>query len=196
MKFFRTKPHQLTDDKLLEGYQKNGNMEYLGVLFSRYTEMVYGTCLKYLKNETEASDAVMGVFETLTKKAKNHKVDSFRGWLYVMTKNYCLMQIRGEKKNLTVPYDPQFMQSDDSKHPVFEIELEEDNQEQVLQSCIEKLAAQQKQVIQLFYFENKSYKEIAEMLNHKVGKIRSYIQNGRRNLKICMEKKDETIINK
>ena len=159
-------------------------------------EMVYGTCLKYLKNEAAASDAVMGIFETLSKKAKAHKIEQFRGWLYVMTKNYCLMQLRRDNKNLTVSYDPQIMQSDDWQHPVFEIEIEEEEQVENLQSCIETLVEQQKRVIKLFYYENKSYKEIAEMLNQKVGKIRSFIQNGRRNLKICMEKKDETIIKK
>lgn len=196
MKYFKTKPEQLSDQKLLEHYQKSGDMEYLGVLYARYMEMVYGTSLKYFKEEGRASDAVMGVFETLAKKAKTHEVGQFRGWLYVMTKNYCLMELRKDKKNLTVSYDPQFMQSDEDKHPVFEIEIEEDGQLEALKTCMEGLATQQKQCIELFYYKEKSYKEIAALLDKKVGTIRSFIQNGRRNLKICMEKKDEKIIRK
>lgn len=158
--------------------------------------MVYGTSLKYFKDESRASDAVMGVFEVLSKKAKTHQVEQFRGWLYVMTKNYCLMELRKDSKNLTVSYDPQFMQSDEEKHPVFEIEFEEDEELQSLQACMETLVAQQKECIDLFYYKEKSYKEIADQLDKKVGTIRSFIQNGRRNLKICMEKKDEKIIRK
>lgn len=185
LRIFRKDPHQLTDQELLDKYQSTEELEYLGVLYERYVDLVYGVCLKYLKNETLAEDGVMAIFETLIEKTKKHQIEKFRPWLHVLTKNHCLMYLRKENRNITVSYEPEFMQSVDSRHHT--IEIEENEEESQLHDCIGKLVEQQKSCIELFYFEGKSYKDIAEMKDEEVGKIRSFIQNGRRNLKICME---------
>ena len=184
LKCFQQKASQKSDLELVAGYQKEEDMAALGILFERYIELVYGVCLKYYKNREKAEDGVMGVFEQLTKKLKKHEVKNFRGWLHVVTRNYCLMQLR--KKEITVSYDPRIMHSDEVVHPTFG---EENNgEEKALKNCIEKLPGQQKVCINWFYYENKSYKDIAEITGEELGKVRSNIQNGRRNLKNCIEK--------
>ena len=182
------KQDQSSDAELLAAYRRSGDTTPLGELYARYMELVYGLCLKYLKDEGKAEDAVMGIFEELVRKTKEHEVDNFRSWLYVLAKNYCLMQLRKAKKNLTVSYEPEIMQSIDLQHPIDEAASDNGEMEK-LDECLKQLKAEQKRCVSLFYLKGKSYKEIASMQEQSVGSIRSYIQNGRRNLRICMEEK-------
>lgn len=149
-------------------------------------EMVYGVCLKYFKDREEAKDAVIHIFEELAVKVKKYEISNFKGWLYQLSKNYCLMQLRGNKAKI-VSLEEDFMHLEENGHPDSvagkEIQLE------LMESCIEQLPAEQKQAIQLFYLKEKCYKEVAAITGNEIGKVRSCIQNGRRNLKICMEKK-------
>jgi len=185
-----------SDEELVQAYQSTGNTAQLGVLYERYVELVYGVCLKFFKNGNKAEDAVMDIFETLVEKVKTQDIRQFRPWLHVVAKNHCLMQLR--KKNFTVSFDEmppamqaQAVQSAGDVHPMDV--LEENGAEQALADCIEKLAPQQKHCIQQFYFENRSYKEIAELTGEELGLVRSNIQNGRRNLRACMEKNSSGI---
>ncbi len=180
----KQKPQHQSDLELVASYQASGDLEILGTLFERYVELVYGVCLKYLKNQSKAEDAVMGIFEELVKKAKSHEIRQFRGWLHVLSKNYCLMQLR--KKEIMVSYDPQLMYSSEVVHPTFG--ESENGEAKALKNCIEQLPDKQKVCINWFYYENKSYKEISEITGEELGKVRSFIQNGRRNLKNCLEK--------
>jgi RNA polymerase sigma-70 factor (ECF subfamily) len=59
-----------------------------------------------------------------------------------------------------------------------------------LEKCIETLGDEQKQCVKLFYLQEKCYKEITESTGFDMNKVKSYIQNGKRNLKICMEKNE------
>lgn len=158
----------------------------LAQLYLRYSDLVYGTSLKYLKDAEEAKDAVMNIYQELLVKLQTHEVDNFKGWLYVVAKNHCLMQLRKEKKMVTVEFTPTVMQSENFEH--LDSVLEKENELKKLEYCIEHLPQEQKQSIQLFYLENKCYNEIAEQTGYEWNKVRSLIQNGRRNLKICMEK--------
>ena len=148
--------------------------------------MVYGVCFKYLKNAEESKDAVMNIYEELLRKLQTNEVQNFKSWLYVVAKNYCLMQLRKEKKNITVEFTPSVMQSEDFTH--LDSVLEKENELKKLEYCIEHLPVEQKQSIQLFYLENKCYNEIATQTGFDWNKVRSLVQNGRRNLKICIEK--------
>lgn len=184
VRFLRPKSNVLESDKaLLAAYRIGGDVEALGRLYERYVELTYGVCLKYLKKEADAEDAVMTIFEQLVEKVKTHDVQNFRSWLYVLAKNHCLMQLRKPQREFS---EPDFMQFNGVSHPE---EERPEEQEAHLRACMEQLPSQQRSSVQLFYFEEKSYQEIAALQKEELGKIRSFIQNGRRNLKICLEQK-------
>ena len=188
-KIFKKNPSKYADAELVARYQKTGDMDLLGILTERYTELIYGVCLKILKNEVEAEDAFMQIFEKLAQKVQQHDIQAFRPWLHMLVRNHCLEILRKRKKHLTVSYDSDFMQSQEELHPFMEEAT--NGKLDALTGCLETLKGEQKNCVQLFYFEGKSYKEIAEDKEMPVGKVRSYIQNGRRNLKMCIEKKEQ-----
>jgi RNA polymerase sigma-70 factor (ECF subfamily) len=175
-----------TDDQLLLQFKQTGDQHALAVLYLRYSELLYGVCLKYLEDADDAKDAVMNIYQELLKKVPQHEIQNFKSWVYVLTKNYCLMQLRSAKKNITVSLEQHSMQSDDFSHLDSVIEKEEAFKR--LEKCIEKLPGEQQQSIKLFYYDSKCYNEIAETTSMDWNKVRSLIQNGRRNLKNCMEK--------
>ncbi|MFK7932039.1 MAG: RNA polymerase sigma factor [Saprospiraceae bacterium] len=180
---------ELSDAELLARYRQTDDLADLAALFGRYTKLTYGSCVKYLKDSTSAEDAVMNIFEELTKKVKKHEIKQFRGWLHVLTRNHCLMILRKQSKNKTVEYDPQLMQSTEIVHPEYELDEPKGvSQTQALKNCLESLAQHQRLAVEQFYYGDRSYKEIAEETGLAVGKVRSNIQNGRRNLRICMER--------
>ncbi|MBS1530185.1 MAG: sigma-70 family RNA polymerase sigma factor [Bacteroidetes bacterium] len=190
MNFFRrtVKPQNYDDDALLEIYRQGGDISVLGNLFERYMPVIYGVCLKYLKDEEAAKDAVMGIFEELIIKVKQHEVKQFRGWVYVLSRNYCLMQLRSEKKTEAISLD-EIVEFTPFLHPE-----ENDNKEQTLKAlerCMQRLIDGQRKSVNLFYLEEKCYKEVAEITGYSMNDVKSYIQNGKRNLKICLEKNRE-----
>ena len=173
------------DAELVEQYKSGSDINVLGELYGRYMELVYGVCLKYFKEPEEAKDAVINIFEELVTKLKKYDVANFKSWLYQLAKNHCLMKIRsGKSKPVVVDID--IMHFGENNHPDNISQKEE--QLNGMENCIEKLPAEQKQAIQLFYLQEKCYKEIADLTETDINKVRSFIQNGRRNLKICMEK--------
>lgn len=175
-----------TDEELLLAYKSSGEQDLLAKLYLRYIDLVYGTCLKYLKDAETAKDAVMNIYHELLIKLQKHEVDNFKSWLYVLAKNHCLMQLRSSKKMFTVEFDAGIMQSEDFGHLDAVMEREKDFQR--LSFCMEELNEEQKQSIRLFYLENKCYNEITAITGLDWNKVRSLIQNGRRNLKNCMER--------
>lgn len=195
MAFLKKISSASSDSELMQQYKASGSLDVLGELYQRYMELVYGVCLKYLKEPEDAKDCVLNIFEELVSKLKKHDVDNFKGWLYQLTKNHCLMRLR-KQKIMPVNIDMSFMQSEENVHLDDEMEMEENFKQ--MQYCLGQLNGDQKRVIELFYLNDKCYKEIAEVTGIEINKVRSYIQNGRRNLKICMEtqlkERDEKII--
>lgn len=149
-------------------------------------DLVFGVCLKYFKDAERSKDAVMDIFEELNKKLRQHEVENFKGWLHVLARNYCLMQLRSPKQMKTTEFNADFMQSGQTTHLLNEA-LEKEETFVKLEQCMETLPEDQKQSIQLFFVEKKCYNEIAEITGYEWNKVRSYIQNGKRNLKICLE---------
>ena len=168
-------------------YQQSGDLQVLASLYQRYMELVYGVCLKYLQDTEPAKDAVMQVFEELVQKLKKHEVDNFKSWLYTLAKNYCLMQLRSQKNKKTVSISPELMQNDEELH--LNGALQKEAEFKKLERCLQTLSAEQQQTVELFYLQQKCYNEIVEQTGLDWKKVRSLIQNGRRNLKICMENK-------
>ena len=177
-----------SDTELVLLYRESGDLKVLGELYQRYMELVYGVCLKYLKEPELAQDAVMQIFEELVSKLKKHEVDNFRGWLHQVAKNYCLMQLRTPKNLKTVALPPLLMQNEEDVHLNGVMEKEENFQK--LEKCIASLSDEQRTMIKLFYLDGKCYNEIVEITGLEWNHVRSSIQNGRRNLKLCMEKKE------
>ena len=174
-----------SDHDLVIQYKASGNIDILGELYNRYMELVYGVCLKYMKEPEDAKDCVINIFEELITKVKKYEIDNFKGWLYQLAKNYCLMKLRS-KKGQPVTIDADVMHLHENIH--HDSVMEKEQQLNTMEYCIEQLPGEQKQAIELFYLKEKCYKEIAETTNTDINKVRSFIQNGRRNLKICMEK--------
>jgi RNA polymerase sigma factor (sigma-70 family) len=188
--FLKNIPHnEFTDSELVTAFKKNGDMKYLSTLYQRYMELVFGVCLKYFKDTERCKDAVMDIFEELNTKLKQYEVENFKGWLHVVARNYCLMQLRSPRNLKTTEFSASFMQSEENAHLRHEHLEKEENFKQ-LERCMEALPDEQRQSIELFFRQDKCYNEIASITGYEWDKIRSYIQNGKRNLKICMEKRN------
>lgn len=147
--------------------------------------LVYGTCLKYLKNTSDAEDAVMDIYEKLRQKLLSADIKHFKSWLYVVTKNHCFETLRSRKSRETKEKEVENMYSTQVFHPD---DVENKEQIKLLHECLQKLSKFQKDCVDLFYFEKLTYMEIAQKLSIGYSQVRSNIQNGRRNLKLCLEK--------
>jgi RNA polymerase sigma factor (sigma-70 family) len=174
-----------SDADLINEYRSTSDLSVLGELYNRYMELVYGVCLKYLKAPEDAQDAVMAVFEELITKLQKHEVENFKSWLYTLAKNHCLMRLRSSKKLPLANLKEEFVQSEESGH-LEEVLSREAHFEQ-LDGCLKTLAAEQRTAVELFYLQSKCYNEIAAETGLEWKAVRSHIQNGRRNLKLCME---------
>jgi len=174
----------LSDLNIISRYKKLGDAEVLTPLFDRYIHLVFGVCLKYLNNKEEAKDAAMEIMESLIDKLLKHNITNFPSWLHTVSKNYCLMRIRNRKGDLFIEIDERkseqiSVESDEELHQ----KIEEEAQLNEMGKAIVSLNTDQKQCIQLFFLEKKSYDEIAIETGYSVNKVKSHIQNGKRNLR-------------
>lgn len=174
------------DSALLKRYKNSGDLRILGNLFTRYNSLVYGVGLKYLKDRDQAKDAVMQVFEKLIQSLKDHEVENFKSWLYVTTRNHCLMHIRAGKGKFREEISPHLMENELTLHLNEEPELEQNLSK--LEKCIDELVDEQKQCVKLFFLKEMCYKEITVSTGFDLNKVKSFIQNGKRNLRLCMER--------
>lgn len=177
-----------SDAELVEQYQQHKQIATLAELYQRYMELVYGVCLKYLPDAESARDAVMNIFEELVQKLQHHQVDNFKGWLYTLAKNHCLMQLRSRKNIKITELTAVFVQTEENPH--LNGVPEKEQHLQSMEYCLKTLPAEQKQCVELFYLQGKSYNEIVEATGFDWKQVRSFIQNGRRNLKLCMERRE------
>ena len=160
MKLFSSNSDQRTDEDLLTSYRSSLDSEIIGLLFNRYVHLVYGLCLKYLKDRDEAQDAVMEVFESLQKKLLTHEVQHFKSWLYMVSKNHCLMQLR--KQTNTEKMNGSVMENELIMHPIEE-ERPIDEDLSALEGCLEQLREDQQQCVRLFYLKQHSYEEVSQL---------------------------------
>jgi RNA polymerase sigma-70 factor, ECF subfamily len=192
LRISHSRKREQDDHVLLDEYRRSGELEVLGELYSRYMHLVYGLCIKYLQNRDDAEDAVMQIFEKLITEIDRHEIQNFKSWLYVLSKNFCLMQIRSDKSkerkmDLWEKDQKDSVEFYPELHPIDEEGM---NEHSALAECIEKLKAEQKDCVQLFYYQNWSYRQIAEILHIDEKKVKSHLQNAKRNMKICLEEKD------
>ncbi len=177
--------HYATDQQLLDEFYEHGNSNLLGVLLQRYTLLLLGVCMKYLKNEEAAKDAVQQIFLKVINELKRYKVQYFKSWLYMIAKNYCLMQLRNKTHHVAIETHENL--------PVDEVPpLQHSEKEELLtlmEICLPLLNKEQQKSIQLFYIEKKNYNQISSETGYSIMQVKSYIQNGKRNLKLMIEKK-------
>ena len=174
------------DDRLLAEFIETGDAALLGELYTRHMPLVYGLCLKYLGRAADAEDAVMELFEELVDKLARHRVRNFRTWLWSVARNHCLQRLRREKRSVRVDFDDRFMES----APIVHL-LSEGGDEAALaalEKCVEKLPERQREAVEMFFMEHRSYADIADATLGEVKRVKSYIQNGKRNLRLCMER--------
>lgn len=180
----------LSDEQLAARYARTGDTEFLGQLYERYTHLVFAVSLKYLGNEDEAEDTVMLIFEKLVEELKSERVSAFKSWLYTVTRNQCLMQLRHRKtvekskEVLLKELEDGVMETGNGMHLITGNGSEDDHK---LEEAIGRLNEDQRKCIELFYLEERSYREVAETTGFTMNEVKSHLQNGRRNLKIILE---------
>lgn len=183
-----SKDRRPDDLELVQQYRRSGDLDVIGKLFEQHTEMVYLVCLKYLQDEEESKDATMQVFEQLIVALKRHEISNFKPWLHSLTKNHCLQLLRSkryrDKAEQMLPTESAETGMDLLLSPAEQEELEI----QALEQGLTQLPAEQRTCLELFYLQQKSYKEIVELTGCELRQVKSCIQNGRRNLKIYVDK--------
>jgi RNA polymerase sigma factor (sigma-70 family) len=176
----------ITDAELLELYYADRNQQWIGILLERYTLLLLGVCMKYLKDENEAKDCVQQIFLKVLTEVGKYRIDYFKSWLYMVAKNYCLMQLRNKGTKTAKELN--------EHHAVT---FESDKQELIanektynlLEEVLQELGEEQRQCVILFYLKKNSYQQISEKTGYSLMQVKSYIQNGKRNLKILLDKK-------
>jgi RNA polymerase sigma factor (sigma-70 family) len=176
--------HQETT--LLTEYKASGDIQLLAKLYQPYMPLVYGLCLKYFKNEEQSQDAVMEIFEELIQKLKIHSVTHFKSWLYSYARNYCLMYLRKNAAHQHVVIEDYENSISERQETTFDWEKEQNLQ--YMEICLQQLSPEQSLCVRLFYLEQYCYKDIAVQTGFDMNQVKSFIQNGKRNLKNCMEK--------
>jgi len=178
----------LSDKELADLYRSSANQELVAELYSRYSGLLFGVCMKYLQDADLAADACSDIYIELVQKMLKHEIQNPKSWLHTLTKNHCLMKLRGDKKMPVDSLSDGFVQLEDNWHP--DIAIEKEKRLSAMESCIEALKNEQKLAVQLFYLEEKSYNEIADITGIAWNTIHNHIQNGRRNLKLCLEENE------
>jgi RNA polymerase sigma factor (sigma-70 family) len=178
-------PHsRLTDQELLRHFYSDHNNEWLGSLLERYTMLLYGVSMKYLKNPEEAKDAVQQIFLKAITELHKYEVSYFSSWLYMIAKNHCLMSLRNQRRGISVDLVAEPVVEKEDPDPLKNEALLKD-----LEEALKHLNQEQKTCIRLFYLERKSYQGIAKETGFSLLQVKSYIQNGKRNLRLLLEKK-------
>ena len=178
----------IADQELLEHFYADHNNEWLGILLQRYTLLLLGVCMKYLKNEDEAKDSVQQVFLKVIQELQKYKVEYFKSWLYMVAKNHCLMRLRDKQGKITAEITEKL-----SSTPEEEMDrqalLQNDHTLELMAHALKELEPGQQQCVTLFYLQKKSYQQISDDTGFSMLQVKSYIQNGKRNLKILIERK-------
>jgi RNA polymerase sigma factor (sigma-70 family) len=180
--------HDMTDAELLARYHADQSNHWLGILLHRYSLLLFGVCMKYLKNEEEARDAVQQVFLKVITELPKYQVNFFKSWIYMIARNQCLMKLRQAPIQTTIEIDDTSLMFADSNWENRSLN-EKETVLNWLETCMEQLVPDQKTCIKLFFLQKKSYAEISEQTTFSLLQVKSHIQNGKRNLRILMEKK-------
>lgn len=189
------KYHDITDQELLEKFYADHNNEWLGILLQRYTLLLLGVSMKYLKNEEEAKDSVQQIFLKVIQELQKYKVEYFKSWLYMVAKNHCLMKIRDKQGKITTEINDRLTAKPEEESNLQKL-VQNDHTLDLMEVALKELNTEQQQCVTLFYLEKKSYQEISDATGYNLLQVKSYIQNGKRNLKILIEQKQQQELNR
>lgn len=176
----------ISDAELLDFFQADGNPEWIGVLLQRYTLLLLGVCMKYLKDETEARDCVQQIFLKVLTEIPKYKIEYFKSWLYMVAKNHCLMRLRDKGAKTTKELTENHVAYQEADRQTL---LENETTFELLEEAITELNEEQRACVTLFYLQKQSYQQVADKTGYNGLQVKSYIQNGKRNLKIILERK-------
>ena len=182
------KYQHITDPELLEKFYADHNNVWLGILLQRYTLLLLGVCMKYLKNQEEAKDGVQQIFLKVIQELHKYKVDYFKSWLYMVAKNHCLMKLREKQGKAMVEINERLTIKPEEETNLQSL-IENDHTLELLEASLKELNVEQQQCVTLFYLQKKSYQEVSDETGYNLLQVKSYIQNGKRNLKILIENK-------
>jgi len=182
------KYRHVTDQQLLEQFYSDHDPEWLGILLPRYTLLLLGVCMKYLKNEEEAKDCVQQIFLKAITELKKYRVDYFKSWIYMVAKNHCLMKIRDTHGKMPVELTERYLSTTDEPGETESL-LQSDDAIEHMAEALKELSQEQQQCVTLFYLQKNSYQQISEKTGFTMMQVKSYIQNGKRNLRIMIEQK-------
>lgn len=175
----------MTDTEVLDLYYTDKNQEWIGILLERYTLLLLGVCMKYLKDETEAKDCVQQIFLKVLTEVGKYRIDYFKSWLYMVAKNHCLMKLRDKGKAVKELNENHASHTEADKNDLLANEKAYD----LLEESLKELSEEQRQCVILFYLKKNSYQQICDKTGYSLMQVKSYIQNGKRNLKILIDRK-------
>ena len=181
------KYQHISDQQLLENFYAGRDNSWLGILLQRYTLLLLGVCMKYLKNEELAKDSVQQIFLKVITELHKYKVDYFKSWIYMVAKNYCLMQLRDKPGKNNLELSEKIPAGDETTDT--QTLLQDEKTYTLMSVALQELNYEQQQCVTLFYLQKKSYSEISEATGYTMMQVKSHIQNGKRNLRILIEKK-------
>jgi RNA polymerase sigma-70 factor (ECF subfamily) len=180
-----------TDEELALNYFNTGDKELVGLLFEKHVKTVFGVCLFYFRDKDVAKDAVMQIFEKLITELKKTEVKNFKGWLSFVVRNYCISEIRKNKNKYTLPESYLDFEVNETTLEEEEKILGVSDEEMIEQMhvCLVDLKENQRVCLELFYLKGQSYQQICDKTNYSLNEVKSFIQNGKRNLKLLIEQR-------
>ena len=184
-------PEEQKDEELIALYKKTQDNRLIGILFDRYIHLVYASCMKYFKDAEDAQDAAMEIFEDLPEKLLKHEIEYFKGWLYTTSRNHCLMSIRKTKPVDRMEKIENFSQLSVENESILHLDNAGEENNELVIKCLAELKHEQKVCVELMYLKGKSYKDIADETGFGLKNVKSFIQNGKRNLRLMMEQYNE-----
>lgn len=175
----------LSDEALIHKIAQKQDQEAFGILYKRYVHLALGTCIKYLKSTDLAKDAVQVIFVKCWTDMHQYQVRKFKPWFYQMVKNHCLMELRKKSPELKIPTEWIDLPDTD------DLSAKRNKEELLvhLNLCLRGLNSEQRSCVSHFYLDQKSYEETVAATGLSYKQVKSHIQNGRRNLRICLQQK-------
>jgi len=190
----RNKQIDQDEQALIKAYRENGDKKAIGILFERYSHLVFGVCMKYLKNQDDSKDATLNIFEKLMEDLKRFEVLRFSYWIHSVARNYCLMQLRSRKAMYSIDEEigTDSLLQETSGDETGE-KLKTESRLMILEDAVKSLNTEQRICIELFYLKDYCYQDVAEISGFSLAQVKSYIQNGKRNMKIYILNRNHEI---